>query len=181
MVTFVLTIIIAITLSAILTLIYFFHGIKLDYNSVFDNYTKSITLIGEIDPLLTPYESAKDNLKEARMRQIRSQHQQKIENLGKGHGQYREITQDEFIQEITGSMSVICHFFHRDFQKCEIMNLHLSKLAQRHIESKFVRINAEKTPFFVEKVRILINPRILLYYFVTTLYLLSFVIVMFIG
>lgn len=93
-------------------------------------------------------------IKEARMRQIRSQHQQKIENLGKGHGQYREITQDEFIQEITSSMIVICHFFHRDFQKCEIMNLHLSKLAQRHIESKFVRINAEKTPFFVEKVRI---------------------------
>ena len=118
-------------------------------------------------------------IKEARMRQIRSQHQQKIENLGKGHGQYREITQDEFIQEITGSMSVICHFFHRDFQKCEIMNLHLSKLAQRHIESKFVRINAEKTPFFVEKVRILINPHILLYYFITTLYLLSFIIVMF--
>ena len=55
-------------------------------------------------------------IKEARMRQIRSQHQQKIENLGKGHGQYREIFQDEFIQEITGSMSVICHFFHRDFQ-----------------------------------------------------------------
>jgi hypothetical protein len=114
------------------------------------------------------------------MRQIRSQHQQKIENLGKGHGQYCEITQDEFIQEITGSMSVICHSFHRDFQKCEIMNLHLSKLAQRHIESKFVRINAEKTPFFVEKVRILINPHILLYYFITILYLLSFVIVMFI-
>ena len=64
MVTFVLTIIIAITLSAILTLIYFFHGIKLDYNSVFDNYAKSIALIGEIDPLITPYESAKDNLKE---------------------------------------------------------------------------------------------------------------------
>ena len=91
-------------------------------------------------------------IKEARLRQIRSQHKQKLENIGKGHGQYREITQDEFIQEITGSMSVICHFFHRDFQKCEIMNLHLSKLAQRHIESKFVRINAEKTPFFVEKV-----------------------------
>ena len=31
---------------------------------MFDNYTKSITLIGEIDPLITPYESAKDNLKE---------------------------------------------------------------------------------------------------------------------
>lgn len=62
--TIVLTIIIAITLSAILTLLYFFHGIKHDYNSVYDNYTKSISLIGEIDPLLTPYENAKDNLKE---------------------------------------------------------------------------------------------------------------------
>jgi hypothetical protein len=54
----------SITLSAILTLIYFFHGIELDYNSVFDNYTMSISLIGEIDPSVTPHESAKDNLKE---------------------------------------------------------------------------------------------------------------------
>jgi len=64
LVTIVLTILIAITLSAILTLIYFFHGIKHDYNSVYDNYKNPISLIGEIDPLLTPYESAKDNLKE---------------------------------------------------------------------------------------------------------------------
>jgi hypothetical protein len=49
----------SITLSAILTLIYFFHGIKLDYYSVI---IQSQYL--EIDQLLIPYESAKDNLKE---------------------------------------------------------------------------------------------------------------------
>jgi hypothetical protein len=91
-------------------------------------------------------------IKEARLKQIKGAHQQKMENISKGHGQFREILQDEFIAEVTSSPVVICSFFHKDFQKCEIMNHHLLKLSQRHIESKFIKINAEKAPFFVEKV-----------------------------
>lgn len=94
-------------------------------------------------------------IKEARLRQIKNAHKQKLENLGKGHGQFREIVQDEFIAEVTSSPVVICLFYHKDFQKCEIMDHHLLKLAQRHIETKFIKINAEKAPFFVEKVRLL--------------------------
>lgn len=92
-------------------------------------------------------------IKEARLRQIKSAHNQKLENIGKGHGQFREIVQDEFIAQVTSSNVVICLFFHKDFQKCLIMDHHLLKLSQRHIESKFIKINAEKAPFFVEKVR----------------------------
>ena len=91
-------------------------------------------------------------IKEARLRQIKESHRTKLENIGKGHGQFREIMQDEFIAEMTSSPVVICQFFHRDFPRCEIMSHHLQKLSQRHIETKFVKINAEKAPFFVEKV-----------------------------
>jgi DNA polymerase III gamma/tau subunit len=91
-------------------------------------------------------------IKEARLRQIKSAHNQMLENIGKGHGQFRDIVQDEFIGQVTSSNVVICHFYHKDFQKCRVMDHHLAKLAPRHIESKFIKIDAEKAPFFVEKV-----------------------------
>lgn len=92
------------------------------------------------------------NLRDARIRELRNAHKEKLENVGKGHGQYKEIVQDEFLKEVTASLRVICHFYHRDFPRCAIMDHHLSKLAPRHIETKFVKIDAEKAPFFVEKV-----------------------------
>lgn len=91
-------------------------------------------------------------LREFRKKQLLIEHQQKLENMGKGHGQYRDIIQDEFLNEVTSSNHVICHFYHRDFERCKVMDHHLSILAARHIETKFVRIDAEKALFFVEKV-----------------------------
>jgi hypothetical protein len=34
------------------------------------------------------------------------------------------------------------------------MDMHLNKIAQKHIESKFVKIDAEKCPFFIAKLQI---------------------------
>lgn len=104
------------------------------------------------------------NLREKRLQQMKVQQKQKIENIGKGHGQYRDIVQDEFLSEVTSSIKVICHFYHREFPRCEVMNHHLGKLAIRHIETKFVRINAEKSPFFVSKLSIMSLPTVV--YFV---------------
>jgi len=72
--------------------------------------------------------------------------------------------QDEFLAEVTGSTKVICHFYHRDFSRSTIMDHHLQRLAQRHIETKFIKINAEKAPFFVEKLMVRTMPTLV--YFV---------------
>jgi hypothetical protein len=93
-------------------------------------------------------------LREQRLKQIRNEQREKIENIAKGHGQFREISQDEFLTEVTSSARVICHFYHRDFARCAIMDHHLQKLSQRHIEAKFIKINADRAPFFVDKVRL---------------------------
>lgn len=100
-------------------------------------------------------------LREQRLRQIKSQHQEKLENIGKGHGQYREIVQDEFLSEVTNSTRVVVHFYHRDFPRCEIMNHHLARLATRHIETKFIKIDAEKAPFFVSKLLVRTIPTLI--------------------
>lgn len=102
-------------------------------------------------------------LREKRLKEIRNAEMQKLEDIGKGHGQYREIVQDEFLNEMCNSFHVVCHFYHKEFPKCKVMDMHLQKLAQRHIECKFVYINAEKTPFFVEKLRIRMMPSLVFF------------------
>ena len=37
----------------------------------------------------------------------------------KGHGEYREITEGDFLGEVTGSEKVICHFYHKEFYRCK--------------------------------------------------------------
>jgi len=104
------------------------------------------------------------NIREARLKQIKVTQREKLENLGKGHGQYREIVQDEFLKEMCASDRVICHFYHRDFERCKIMDMHLAKLAQRHVETKFVKIDAEKAPFFTAKLLIQTIPTVVFFF-----------------
>ena len=102
-------------------------------------------------------------IRESRLRQIRSQQTERLENLAKGHGQFREVVQDEFLAEVTSSQRVVCHFYHREFIRCAVMDKHLVKLAGQHIETKFIKINAEKAPFFVDKLKIMTMPTVALF------------------
>jgi len=93
-------------------------------------------------------------LREDRMAQMKREHHKNLEHLAKGHGEYREIVQDEFLPEVTGSERVICHFFHNEFERSKIMDHHLAILSPLHMETKFIKINAEKAPFFVDKLQV---------------------------
>ena len=55
---------------------------------------------------------------------------------------------------VTGSKFVLCHFYHQDFERCKIVDMHLRKIAAIHPEAKFVMLNAEKAPFFIKKLQI---------------------------
>jgi len=103
-------------------------------------------------------------LRESRLRQLKQMQREKMENIGKGHGQYREISQDEFLAEVTSSEKVVCHFYHRDAPICEIMHHHISRLVARHIETKFIKIDAAKAPFFVTKLHIRTMPTLVIFF-----------------
>ena len=81
----------------------------------------------------------------------------------RGHGKYEEITEQEFLPTVTGTDYVICAFFHKDFERCKIVDKHLFLICKEHIEAKFVRIDAEKCPFFVQKLQIQMLPTIVLF------------------
>jgi len=71
------------------------------------------------------------------------------ENKIKGHGEYEEIVEAQFLEKVTKSKLAICHFYHRDFERCKIVDMHLRKIAQMHVETKFIYLDAEKSPFFI--------------------------------
>ena len=102
-------------------------------------------------------------IKAKRLKEIKQEAKEIIENKAKGHGQYTEITQDEFLPIVTGSKRVVCHFYHSDFERCKIIDMHLREIAKEHIETRFVNINVEKAPFFIKKLQIKVLPTIILF------------------
>ncbi|KAJ9172736.1 hypothetical protein P3X46_015946 [Hevea brasiliensis] len=80
-----------------------------------------------------------------------------------GHGEYREISEGDFLGEVTGSEKVICHFYHREFYRCKIMDKHLKALAQSHLDTKFIKLDAENAPFFVTKLGVKTLPCVILF------------------
>ncbi|EFJ07440.1 hypothetical protein SELMODRAFT_448446 [Selaginella moellendorffii] len=80
-----------------------------------------------------------------------------------GHGEYREVAEEDFLGEVTGSDKVVCHFYHREFFRCKIINKHLKALAPKHFETKFIMVDAEKCPFFVSKLKIKTLPCVILF------------------
>merc|ERR1712098_5057 len=65
--------------------------------------------------------------------------------------------------KVTGSEMVVCHFYHKNFERCKIMDMHLRKLAPKVMGIKFCTINAEKSPFFVQKLRVKTLPTVIFF------------------
>ncbi|XP_061360984.1 thioredoxin domain-containing protein PLP3B-like [Gastrolobium bilobum] len=81
----------------------------------------------------------------------------------KGHGEYREITEGDFLGEVTGSEKAICHYYHKEFYRCKIMDKHLKSLSAKHIDTKFIKLDAENAPFFVAKLAVKTLPCVILF------------------
>jgi hypothetical protein len=103
------------------------------------------------------------DIREKRMEEMKSEHHEARENLIKGHGKYTEITESEFLDYVTQSKNVACHFYHRDFERCKIIDMHLKIIAQLHPECRFITLNVEKAPFFITKLQIKVLPTIVMF------------------
>ena len=62
-----------------------------------------------------------------------------------------EILEQEFLPVVTKSTYAVVAFFHKDFERCKIVDMHLQKICVMHPEARFVRLDAEKAPFFINK------------------------------
>lgn len=68
--------------------------------------------------------------------------------LLKGHGEYEELPDERSFFEATKKSSrFVAHFFRPSTDRCKIVDMHLKRIASQHMETRFVRVNAEKVLF----------------------------------
>lgn len=92
---------------------------------------------------------------------LRDQAAKEQEWRSQGHGTYHEIGDEkDWFQECKSNERLVCHFYRSTTKYCEVVDKHLQKLAPEHLETRFVKINAEKCPFLVQRLKIVVMPTI---------------------
>ena len=117
---------------------------------------------------LEEIDSEEERIMQKEMEKMRKTAESKREELAKKiknekYGSYTEIIETEFLDTMLKNEKVICHFYHKDFERCKIIDKHLKIIAPEHRETLFVKINAEKTPFFTAKLNVRVLPTIILF------------------
>ncbi|KAK2974510.1 hypothetical protein RJ640_018675 [Escallonia rubra] len=101
-------------------------------------------------------------LRERRLQQMKKMAEKRSRWTALGHGEYSEIlSEKDFFSVVKTSDRVVCHFY-RENWPCKVMDKHLSILAKQHIETRFMKLNAEKSPFLAEKLKIVVLPTLAL-------------------
>ncbi len=68
--------------------------------------------------------------------------------------------QSEWFHEVKTNERVICHFYRPSTWRCEIVDKHLQILAEKHLETRFIKVNAEKCPFLCQRLEVVLMPTI---------------------
>lgn len=104
-----------------------------------------------------------NRIMEERMAQMRDQANEAQNWRVKGHGCVSEIAEEDFLKTVTKSHFSVVHFYSADMPHCKLLDKHLEAIAPKYMATKFVRIDATKAPFFVEKLDIIILPAIAMF------------------
>eukprot|EP00405_Crypthecodinium_cohnii_P020432 CAMPEP_0206480862 /NCGR_PEP_ID=MMETSP0324_2-20121206/37706_1 /ASSEMBLY_ACC=CAM_ASM_000836 /TAXON_ID=2866 /ORGANISM="Crypthecodinium cohnii, Strain Seligo" /LENGTH=275 /DNA_ID=CAMNT_0053958049 /DNA_START=61 /DNA_END=888 /DNA_ORIENTATION=+ len=102
-------------------------------------------------------------LRARRRQQMKDAHDKKLKYQALGHGSYDDIEEEAFLKTVTSSERAVVHFHHKMFEKCKVMDMHLGKCARKFFGTRFVRLDAEKAPFFVEKLKIRTLPCVVVF------------------
>ncbi|GAW80060.1 phosducin-like protein [Plasmodium gonderi] len=81
----------------------------------------------------------------------------------KKDGVYIEISEKDFIPTVLKNSNVVCHFYDNTFKRCNILHAHLIKLANIHLATKFIKVEAKNCLFFMNKLNLRILPSLCLF------------------
>jgi len=116
-------------------------------------------LDAEIDRLDKLDDDDIEKIREKRMKALRKIQAQKQEWRQKGHGELSELpSEKDFFETCKQSKNVVCHFYKNSTFRCKILDGHLKKLAEQHLETKFIKLDVEKAPFLTQRFKIKVIP-----------------------
>lgn len=95
-----------------------------------------------------------ETLRAKRLDQLKKQAEKRQEWIAKGHGSVIEVTLEKEIFELMkGEERLVIHFYKSNLP-CKVMDQHLAVVARDHLETLFVKIDAEKAPFLTTKLKV---------------------------
>ncbi|KAG2493503.1 hypothetical protein HYH03_008319 [Edaphochlamys debaryana] len=121
--------------------------------------TRAMHQVVAMDDLMDDEELQK--LHEERIARLKAEKEKRSQQAQKGHGTYTEISEGDFLETVTQTDMVVCHFFHREFERCKIMDKHLQTLAHKYFNTRFIKVSAPDSPFFTVKLAIKTLPCII--------------------
>lgn len=141
---------------------------------------------GSATPTTTTTPPPVERLRRERVEQLKRSQKQRQQWVAQGHGDYMEIADEkQFFAELKKEARAVVHFYRAATRRCEIVDAHLSTLARKHVETRFIKVsegcaapcacgstpkdaarpmqvNAEKSPFICERLKIMVLPTITL-------------------
>jgi thioredoxin-like negative regulator of GroEL len=106
---------------------------------------------------------ALEQLRVKRIQELKEQQRKRAEWIQKGHGKYQEVFDEKaWFQEVKNNERCVIHFYRGTTNYCQLVDAHLEKIAAKHIETRFSKIDAEKCPFLVERLLIVVMPTIIM-------------------
>lgn len=121
----------------------------------------------QLDEQIKYYDTLnEDDIEEIRRKRLEEMKQninKDQEYRSNGHGSYTDLqTEREFFEAAKKSARLVCHFYRPSTWRCQIADKHLEALSQKHMPTRFVRINIERSPYLAEKLGIMMLPTIML-------------------
>ncbi|KUJ19802.1 thioredoxin-like protein [Mollisia scopiformis] len=105
---------------------------------------------------------ALDAFREQRIQQLHSEFTRAKSQKNQGFGNYTEIKEEKALMDLTTEVKyAVVHFAKDDFARCGVMDGHLESLAQKHFDTRFLKMNVENAPFLVTKLKVQVLPCVL--------------------
>jgi hypothetical protein len=138
-----------------------------------------IAEINKYDALLEANDSELEKIRERRLEQMKKAQAQREKYRSNGHGEYTDLCQGkhgdtakEFFEATKVSDRMVVHFYRPSTRLCDVFHMHLQRLAERHLETKFCKINVEEVAedgaagsgasYLVDKLGIVVMPTLVI-------------------
>ncbi|KRY35436.1 U3 small nucleolar RNA-associated protein 18 -like protein [Trichinella spiralis] len=124
-------------------------------------------LENEVDAELARLENLDDEVlqqyRQKRLQELKAEEKERENWRLCRHGEYTEVSERELFDFGNRSKRFIVHFYRDSTMRCKILDKHLQLLAAKHIESKFCKLNVEKSDYIVKKLNIFVIPTLALF------------------
>jgi len=115
----------------------------------------------EMDKMENLGEDDINMIRKSRMAQMKAESEQRQMNKANGHGRLTEITdQKEFFDAAKHSKRMIVVFSRNSNPHAKQLLDHCKVLCERHLETRFLFLEAEKAPFLTDRFNIFMLPTI---------------------